>query len=72
MVTLGTYIAGTVASAFSWNFLSIALFRTITGLGVGGEYSAINSAIDELIPARVRAESFFMLIEIFLCSFISN
>ncbi|BCU70113.1 MFS transporter [Stygiolobus caldivivus] len=54
MITLATYIGGTVASAFSWNFASIALFRTITGLGIGGEYSAINSAIDELIPARVR------------------
>ncbi len=54
MVTLGTYILGTVLSAFSFNFLSIAIFRTITGLGIGGEYSAINSAIDELIPARVR------------------
>lgn len=54
MITLGTYVAGTVASAFSWNFISIAIFRTITGLGIGGEYSAINSAIDELIPARVR------------------
>ncbi|WP_232463159.1 MFS transporter [Sulfolobus acidocaldarius] len=54
MVMLGIYVAGTVLSALSWNFLSIALFRTITGLGIGGEYSAINSAIDELIPARVR------------------
>nr|WP_256202754.1 MFS transporter [Sulfuracidifex tepidarius] len=45
---------GTVLSAFSFNFASIAVFRIITGLGIGGEYSAINSAIDELIPARVR------------------
>ncbi|ARM74817.1 MFS transporter [Acidianus manzaensis] len=54
MITLGTYIAGTLLSAVSFNFISIATFRTITGLGIGGEYSAINSAIDELIPARVR------------------
>ncbi|BBG23101.1 MFS transporter [Sulfuracidifex tepidarius] len=54
MITLGTYIVGTVLSAFSFNFASIAVFRIITGLGIGGEYSAINSAIDELIPARVR------------------
>lgn len=54
MVSLGTYIAGTLLSAISWNFASIAIFRAITGLGIGGEYSAINSAIDELIPARVR------------------
>lgn len=54
MITLGTYILGTVVSGISWNFTSIAIFRTLTGLGIGGEYSAISSAIDELIPARVR------------------
>jgi MFS family permease len=41
-------------TATSWNFLSFALFRAITGIGIGGEYAAINSAIDELIPARFR------------------
>ena len=41
-------------SAFSWNFWSYVFFRAMTGAGIGGEYAAINSAIDELIPARVR------------------
>jgi MFS family permease len=54
MVTLLTYLIATVLTAFSWNFLTFALFRFLTGTGIGGEYSAINSAIDELIPARVR------------------
>jgi MFS family permease len=53
-ITIAVYLAGTALSAFSWNFWSYALFRAITGAGIGGEYAAINSAIDELIPARVR------------------
>jgi MFS family permease len=53
-VTLGIYLVGVLLSAFSWNFWSFAAFRCITGLGIGGEYAAINSAIDELIPARLR------------------
>jgi MFS family permease len=48
------YLIGTALSAFSWNFASYAFFRALTGAGIGGEYAAINSAIDELIPARVR------------------
>src|SRR5581483_4774506 len=54
MLTLGLYLLATVATAFSWNAWSFFLFRFIAGAGIGGEYSAINSAIDELIPARVR------------------
>ena len=53
-LTLGIYLVGVLATAFAWNFTSFALFNVITGLGIGGEYSAINSAIDELIPARLR------------------
>ena len=53
-VTLGVYIVGVLLSAFSWNVASFMLFRMLTGIGIGGEYAAINSAIDELIPARLR------------------
>ena len=44
----------TVATALAWNFYSFAAFRVLAGAGAGGQYAAINSAIDELIPARVR------------------
>lgn len=54
LVTLTTYSAATLLTALSWNFLSFAAFRLLTGLGIGGEYAAINSAVDELIPGRVR------------------
>lgn len=53
-VTLLLYLLATALTACSWSFGSYALFRALTGAGIGGEYSAINSAIDELIPARVR------------------
>ncbi len=56
-VTLIVYLAGVIATATSWNFLSFALFRAVTGFGIGGEYAAINSAIDELIPARYRGRT---------------
>src|SRR6478735_6737391 len=52
--TLGLYLVATTATAFSQDFLMFAICRFFTGMGIGGEYSAINSAIDELIPARVR------------------
>jgi MFS family permease len=53
-VTLMVYLAGVMLTALSWNFWSFAAFRAVTGLGIGGEYAAINSAIDELIPAKYR------------------
>lgn len=52
--TLGIYLVGAVGTALSWNYASFAFFLALTGSGIGGEYSAINSAIDELIPARLR------------------
>ena len=52
--TLVVYVTGVLLSAFAWDFWSLAAFRFLTGLGIGGEYAAVNSAIDELIPARLR------------------
>ena len=52
--TLTVYLIATAATAFSWNFWSFIAFRFLTGAGIGGEYAAINSTIQELIPARVR------------------
>ncbi|WP_182901108.1 MFS transporter [Microbispora sp. H10830] len=54
LVTLALYLAATVATAFSHDAWYFYLCRFFTGAGIGGEYAAINSAIDELIPARVR------------------
>jgi len=54
LVTLAVYLAATVLTAFSFDLWSFALCRALTGFGIGGEYAAINSAIDELIPARLR------------------
>ena len=56
-VTLGVYLVGTALTALSWNFISFALFRLLVGAGIGGEYAAVNSAIQELIPARVRGHT---------------
>jgi MFS family permease len=53
-ITLFVYLVATAATAFSWNVWSFCLFRFATGAGIGGEYTAINSTIQELIPARVR------------------
>jgi len=55
-VTLLVYLIATACSALAWGFWSFAFFRFVTGTGIGGEYAAINSAIDELIPARVRGQ----------------
>jgi MFS family permease len=54
LVTLAVYMTATLATALSMDFAFFALCRFVTGIGIGGEYAAINSAIDELIPARVR------------------
>jgi MFS family permease len=54
LITLALYLVATALTAFSWGFAPFAFFRFLTGLGIGGEYAAINSAIDELIPARAR------------------
>jgi MFS family permease len=53
-ITLIVYLTGVLLSALAWNFPSFALFRMLTGMGIGGEYAAVNSAIDELIPAKYR------------------
>ncbi|HZE03838.1 MAG TPA: MFS transporter, partial [Solirubrobacteraceae bacterium] len=54
MITLAVYIAATAATAFSFAAWYFFVVRFFTGAGIGGEYAAINSAIDELIPARAR------------------
>src|SRR5450432_2906058 len=56
-ITLGLYLAATAASALAPNFWIFALFRFLTGAGIGGEYTAINSAIQELVPARFRGRT---------------
>ena len=53
-ITLAVYLSATAATAFSWSVASYALFRFLTGAGIGGEYTAINSTIQELVPARYR------------------
>jgi MFS family permease len=53
-ITLAFYLAATAATALSWSVASYALFRFLTGAGIGGEYTAINSTIQELVPARYR------------------
>src|SRR5690348_5114037 len=54
LVTLAVYLVATVLTSFSFNLVSFAMCRALTGFGIGGEYAAINSAIDELITARLR------------------
>jgi MFS family permease len=53
-ITLALYLSATAATALSWGVASYALFRFLTGAGIGGEYTAINSTIQELVPARYR------------------
>jgi MFS family permease len=56
-VTLGVYLTATAATAFADDFATYAAFRFLTGMGIGGEYAAINSAIQELVPARHRGRT---------------
>jgi MFS family permease len=60
-MTLAFYLTATAATATSWNIESFALFRFLTGAGIGGEYAAINSTIQELVPARVRGWNDLMI-----------
>jgi MFS family permease len=53
-ITLAIYLLATAATGLSWDAWSFVLFRFLTGAGIGGEYTAINSTIQELIPARFR------------------
>ncbi len=53
-ITLGVYMVAAAATGLSWNLASFVLFRFLTGAGIGGEYAAINSTIQELIPCRYR------------------
>lgn len=52
--TVAVYLVATVSTGFAWDFWSFAFFRFMTGAGIGGEYAAVNSAVQELIPARWR------------------
>jgi MFS family permease len=56
LITLAVYLIFSFLTAFSWSFWSFVVFRFIAGTGIGGEYSAIYSAVDELIPARFRGQ----------------
>src|SRR4051794_24736950 len=56
-ITLGLYLAATLASALAPDFAAFVVFRFLTGAGIGGEYTAINSAIQELVPARYRGRT---------------
>ena len=53
-LTVLVYLFATIACGLSWNFWSFAIFRMLTGAGIGGEYAAVNATIQELIPARRR------------------
>jgi MFS family permease len=53
-MTVLVYVVATIACGLSWNFWSFAIFRMLTGAGIGGEYAAVNATIQEMIPARRR------------------
>jgi MFS family permease len=56
-VTVGIYLVATLLTGFAWDFWSFAFFRFVVGAGIGGEYAAINSAVQEFIPARYRGRT---------------
>lgn len=57
MLTMGLYLVATMLTALCVNFIWLAACRFLAGAGIGGEYTAINSGIDDLIPARVRGRT---------------
>ncbi|GAA2419733.1 MFS transporter [Streptomyces glaucus] len=61
MITLAVYLGATALTAISFDTWWFFLFRFLTGFGIGGEYAAINSAIDELIPAQYRGRVDLMI-----------
>jgi MFS family permease len=54
IITLAVYLIGSGMGGFAWDYWSLLFCRFVAGLGIGGEYTAINSAIDELIPSKYR------------------
>jgi MFS family permease len=60
-ITIAVYLSATALTGLSWNGFSFFLFRFFTGCGIGGEYAAINSTIQELIPARYRGHIDLMI-----------
>ncbi|WP_328976693.1 MFS transporter [Streptomyces canus] len=61
MITLAVYLAATALTSVAFESWWFFLFRFLTGFGIGGEYAAINSAIDELIPAQYRGRVDLMI-----------
>ena len=60
-ITIVVYLVATAMTGLAWGPLSFFLFRFLTGCGIGGEYAAINSTIQELIPARFRGHVDLMI-----------
>jgi MFS family permease len=56
-LTVAVYLTATLLTGLSWDFASFAFFRALTGAGIGGEYAAVNSAVQELVPARRRGQT---------------
>src|SRR5271163_956848 len=60
-ITIAVYLSATALTGLAWNGFTFFLFRFLTGAGIGGEYAAINSTIQELIPARFRGHLDLMI-----------